>query len=99
MFFAQSVFQRIFGMGNLIVESAGEQGRQEFSTLSRPQRVQAEIYRQKEADEARSQGVDTVGTGAVGIPAQIEQLDDLRVRGLLTDAEFQAKKSELLDRL
>lgn len=102
VFFAQSVFQRMFGMGNLIVESAGEQGRQTFSTIARPQRVQAEIYRQKEADEARAHaqvGEAAAGGGSSSIPAQIEQLDELRSRGLLTDAEFQAKKSELLGRM
>ncbi len=45
------------------------------------------------------------GMGAVpratqtGIPEQIVQLDGLRRRGLLTDEEFEAKKTELLSRL
>ena len=33
------------------------------------------------------------------IPEQIGQLDDLRVRGVITDAEFEAKKTELLRRM
>jgi len=33
------------------------------------------------------------------IPEQIAQLDELRVRGVITDAEFQAKKTELLGRM
>jgi membrane protein YdbS with pleckstrin-like domain len=33
------------------------------------------------------------------IPAQIEQLDDLRRRGIISRAEFQAKKADLLHRL
>lgn len=36
---------------------------------------------------------------APGIPEQILQLDELRRRGLLTDDEFQAKKTELLGRM
>ena len=30
---------------------------------------------------------------------QLERLDDLRKRGVITEAEFQAKKTQLLDRL
>jgi hypothetical protein len=33
------------------------------------------------------------------IPEQIKQLGELRDSGLLTDAEFEAKKAELLDRM
>jgi hypothetical protein len=39
------------------------------------------------------------GSSPDSIPSQIEQLDQLRQRGLITDAEFEAKKVELLDRL
>lgn len=33
------------------------------------------------------------------IPAQIDELDRLRRRGVITDAEFQAKKTQLLERM
>ena len=35
----------------------------------------------------------------LSIPEQIEKLDQLRRQGVLTDAEFDAKKRELLDRM
>jgi hypothetical protein len=38
-------------------------------------------------------------TGGLSIPEQIEKLGELRDRGLLTPAEFDAKKTQLLDRL
>lgn len=38
-------------------------------------------------------------TPAASVPDQLVQLDDLRRRGIITDAEFSAKKSELLRRL
>ncbi len=38
-------------------------------------------------------------TPTASIPDQITQLDELRRRGLLTDAEFEAKKAELLGRM
>lgn len=40
----------------------------------------------------------SVNAGA-SIPEQIGQLDDLRVRGVITDAEFEAKKTQLLNRM
>jgi hypothetical protein len=39
------------------------------------------------------------GPAAVDIPDQIRKLGELREAGLLTDDEFTAKKTELLERL
>jgi hypothetical protein len=36
---------------------------------------------------------------APSIPQQIEQLDELRRKGAISDAEFEAKKRDLLDRM
>jgi hypothetical protein len=36
---------------------------------------------------------------ALSIPEQIEKLDELRRRGVLSEAEFEASKADLLDRL
>jgi membrane protein YdbS with pleckstrin-like domain len=38
-------------------------------------------------------------SGATSVPEQLIQLDNLRRRGIVTTAEFEAKKAELLDRL
>lgn len=51
---------------------------------------------------ARAPRSRTPGSGsaeAMSVPAQLLQLDELRRRGVLTDAEFSAKKAELLSRL
>lgn len=37
--------------------------------------------------------------GASSASSRLEQLDDLRKRGLITDGEYQAKKKEILDKL
>ena len=107
VFFRQSVFERMVGSGDLVIESAGEMGRQAFSNVRHPSAVQNEIYRQIEANENRK--YDRVGLSAAAgsaaaddhdsIPAQIRELDELRRQGLLTDAEFAAKKQQLLDRM
>lgn len=100
VFFRQSVFERLIGSGQLVVESAGELGRQHFSEIRDPLKVQNEIYRQMESNENRK--FDRVGQNqpaVVSIPDQIEKLDQLRQKGILTEAEFARKKAELLDRL
>ncbi|MBN2622395.1 MAG: PH domain-containing protein [Acidimicrobiales bacterium] len=105
VFFRQSLFERMVGSGDLVIESASEQGRQAFSNVRHPDAIQSEIYRQVEANENRK--FDRVGASVAAadddreasIPAQIRELDELRKQGLLTDAEFAAKKQELLDRM
>ena len=38
-------------------------------------------------------------TPAASLPEQLQQLADLRDRGVLTTAEFEAKKAQLLERM
>jgi len=95
IFFHQSIWERMIGTGDLVIESAGERGSEPFSDIRRPSRVQNEIYRLMEENETRAQG----GGGELSIPDQIDRLDDLRRRNVITEAEFQAKKSQLLDRM
>jgi uncharacterized membrane protein YdbT with pleckstrin-like domain len=107
VFFRQSIFERLVGSGDLVIESAGEMGRQAFSNVRRPSAVQNEIYRQIEDNENRK--FDRIGAARSGgggggddegsIPSQIRELDELRKQGLLTDDEFAAKKQQLLDRM
>jgi uncharacterized membrane protein YdbT with pleckstrin-like domain len=102
VFFSQSLLERMLGSGDLVIESAGEMGRQEFSNVRKPSAVQNEIYRQMEQNENRK--FDRIGAGRAAdpsgsIPEQIRQLDGLRQQGVLTEAEFQAKKAELLKRM
>lgn len=99
----QSLFERIIGAGDLLIESAGERGQQTFSDIPHPDHVQHEIYRQMEANAARalSAGGASVpgGPALASVPDQIAALAALRDRGVLSDAEFQAKKAELLQRM
>lgn len=103
--FHQTLFERIIGSGDLVIESAAEQGAQPVPNIRKPLQVQNEIYRQMEANENRK--FDRLGGGGGGapmppqqsIPEQIAKLAELHRQGVLTDAEFQQKKQQLLDRL
>ncbi len=102
VFFSQTFFERLIGSGDLEIESASEQGSQKFSNIRRPLNVQNEIYRQMESNENRKfdrVGRNLGGTGDVSIPDQIEKLDMLRQKGIISDDEFRQKKTELLDRM
>ena len=94
----QSIFERIIGAGDLMIESAGERGQETFTDIPRPARVQNEIYRQMEL--AQSRAADRMaGRRELSVPEQLEKLDELRQRGIISQAEFDAKKAQLLDRM
>ena len=93
----RTLFERIIGAGDLLIESAGERGQQTFSDIPHPDRVQREIYQQMEANAARMQGHRV--TAGPSVTDQIAALADLRDRGAISNAEYEAKKAELLDRL
>jgi uncharacterized membrane protein YdbT with pleckstrin-like domain len=102
VFFNQSIFERLLGAGDLGIESAGERGAETFEDVRKPAIVQNEIYRQMEANSSRMYGgrqhAPTQESG-LSIPEQIEKLDELRKRGVISEQEFAAKKAELLNRM
>ncbi|HEX7168362.1 MAG TPA: PH domain-containing protein [Acidimicrobiales bacterium] len=96
--FNQSVLERVMGSGDLMIQSGGETGQQHFSNIRKPAMVQNEIHRQMEAAAARDAD-RMAGRRELSIPEQIDKLDELRQRGVLSQAEFEAKKAQLLDRM
>jgi len=103
--FHQRLIDRMIGAGDLDIESAGKDGQSHFDFIRHPDGVQHEIYRQM---EARNMPVTMVQQAPAvvsppqrdgGVPEQIEQLARLRDQGHITEAEFEAKKAELLDRM
>ena len=99
--FTQSLFERLIGIGDLLIESAGEHGQSTFSDIRDPEAVQLQIYRQMEANDRR-RGYASRPAAAERPPSvldDLERLADLRDRGAVTEEEFQRKKRDLLDRL
>jgi uncharacterized membrane protein YdbT with pleckstrin-like domain len=106
VFFHQSILERMLGLGDLEIESASKDGAQVFEDVRKPNQIQKEIYIQMEHNENRKMDrMGAVMTGAhqpaaaPSIADQINQLASLRDQGHLTEAEFQAKKAELLGRM
>jgi uncharacterized membrane protein YdbT with pleckstrin-like domain len=93
--FTQSMFERVFGTGNLLIESAGTHGQSRYSDIPDPERVQSLIY---EVREDRKMHMESGGAqAAVESPAsQLATLSRLHDEGKLSDAEFEVEKRKLL---
>jgi membrane protein YdbS with pleckstrin-like domain len=102
--FNQGMWERIIGAGDLEIESAGKDGQSRFEDTWHPDGVQQEIYRQMEANARKRAGWGgpapaPAAAAGQSIPEQLHQLADLRDRGVITPAEFEAKKAQLLERM
>jgi membrane protein YdbS with pleckstrin-like domain len=98
--FNQSVFERMIGAGDLLIESGAEGGQQRFTDVHNPDKIQNLIHSQMELNEGRMyKGGPGGGSGvaaAADLTSQLERLEALRDRGSLTDAEFESQKQRLL---
>lgn len=99
VFFRQSVLERMLRCGDLVIESGGERGRQAFSDIPRPSVVQNEIYRQIEDNQHRMISGRVQPSTGLTLVEQLERLDELCRRGVLTRAEFETEKAQLLERM
>ena len=95
--FNQSAFERIFGTGDLLIESAGTHGQSRYKDIPKPEEVQTLIYK---AREARMHQLETGGPSVAGsaesTASQLDTLSRLHDEGKLSDAEFEAEKRRLL---
>ena len=92
--FNQSLLERMFGTGDLMIESAGEKGQTRYEDIPRPEAVQSLIYRMR---EMRMQEVESGGMiGRESTASQLDTLARLHDQGKLTDEEFEAEKEKLI---
>jgi membrane protein YdbS with pleckstrin-like domain len=92
--FSQSVLERMLGVGDLLIESGGQEGQQTFTDIAQPERVQNIIH---STIQARG-GIRSEATpGSSSIAGELERLEALRDRGTITDDEFLEQKRRLLN--
>lgn len=87
--FSQNVIERILHSGDLLIESAGEQGQSRYTDIPDPEGVQSLIYRLREARTLDLQG-------SASAVEQLDMLAKLHRDGVLTDDELAEKKQKLL---
>ena len=98
--FSQSVFERMLGAGDLLVESAGTGGQSRFSNIPHPDDFAALLYKVREQRAVELQG------GGAPSPAppsdateRLQRLKQLHNDGVLTDEEYAEKRAKLVDEI
>ena len=131
--FNQSIWERVIGAGDLLIESGGKDGQSRFSDVRKPELVAKEIHEQANQYEekpvrraaAAAASADALAASAPPPPSsvpssslpppppgpasatptsgdateQLAKLHELLTKGAITQAEYDAKKAELLNRL
>lgn len=92
--FSQSALERILRVGDLVIESAGESGRQVFDDVLDPSKVENRIYatmeQAKERDDTRA------ARAGISVADELGKLEQLRRQGVITESEFLAQRTRLL---
>ncbi len=94
---AQSFFGRLFDYGDIEILTASDLGVNLFRRIGNPVKFKTAMLNAKE--EMGAEGTGAHAQHVEGIPEQIAELDVLRKKGILTEAEFQQKKTELLAKM
>jgi uncharacterized membrane protein YdbT with pleckstrin-like domain len=95
---SQSFLGRMFGYGDIEILTASELGVNLFHQIHDPVGFKTAMLNAKERLGFENED-GLAGHGVADIPSLITRLDDLRKRGLITEAEFQQKKTELLAKM
>ena len=93
----QSFFRRVFDYGDVEILTASELAVNRFTWIEKPVRFKTAMLNAKER-----MGMDEMPRrppSKSDVPTMIEELDQLRKQGVLTEQEFQAKKAQLLSRM
>jgi len=95
--FSQSVFERLLGAGDLLIESAGTSGQSKFSNIPHPDDFQTLLYKVREKRTIELSGMHDVATiPKIDAADSIRRLAELLEEGLVTQEEYDVKRQELL---
>ena len=96
--FQQSIFERIVGAGDLVIQSASEAGRNVFANVRSPEAIQRTIYEQGERNRGRMYQAPPAAAppSSPSTTGELERLAELRDSGVLTESEFQNQKRNIL---
>jgi uncharacterized membrane protein YdbT with pleckstrin-like domain len=96
---SQSFFGRLFDYGDVEILTASEIGVNLFKRIGDPVKFKTAMLNAKEQlgfdDEVRA----VERHAAADIPTLIAELDELRKKGIISEEEFQRKKTQLLEKI
>jgi len=98
--FNQRALERIFGTGDLLIESAGTHGQSRYQDIPDPEGVQSLIYREREKrlTQQNVAGMQTMASAtSQSVAEQLDTISRLHDEGKLSDEEFEAQKKKLLE--
>jgi hypothetical protein len=97
----QTAMGRLLKYGDVEVIAGSDSGVDFFYRLANPIEFKKDLLNQKNTLGKTEVSAETrqQGESAVHVPELIAELDELRKKGLLTEAEFQEKRRKLLDRI
>jgi uncharacterized membrane protein YdbT with pleckstrin-like domain len=91
----QSFFGRLLGYGDIEILTASELGVNKIQRIADPIRYKIAMVNAKAQLES-GEGIKAVGSD---VTVLISQLDGLRQKGVISEQEFQEKKSKLLSKI
>jgi uncharacterized membrane protein YdbT with pleckstrin-like domain len=98
---SQSFWGRLFGYGDVEILTASELGTNQFQFIGEPvtfKKIMMDAKNRLSGDSGEGMQFKNVIKEQT-IPDLIAELDELRIKGIVTQEEFQTKKKELLSRM
>lgn len=106
--YSASIMGRIFGYGNVEIQTAAETGATVYYMVEHPRTLKDTITQMQEdyktlvsrrqaQEMAETLGAHLGKVGSGGIGSELEKLAGLRAKGVLSEEEFQAAKNKLLN--
>ncbi len=96
---SQSFWGRLFDYGDIEILTASEVGANVFRSIGDPIKFKTAMLNAKERMGFDHEAGIEAHAVTADIPALIARLDDLRKKGIISEGEFQQKKSELLAKM
>jgi len=105
--FQQSFWGKIFGFGNVQIQTAAEIGSTNYSFVEHPGKLKDAITHMQEEYkdyQIKKQAAELAAAMTAGqqnakmdVAAELEKLFDLKQRGIVTELEFYTRKTKLLN--
>jgi uncharacterized membrane protein YdbT with pleckstrin-like domain len=106
--YKQSLWGRIFGYGNVQIQTAAEVGSTTYFTVEKPKELKDTItemqeeYKKSQIIAQAQELANAISSGTQrqfksDVAAEIEKLFELKQKGILTEAEFNGRKKKILE--